>query len=157
MRIMKLFTACTSAVCLIIVMSGCEVRSEAYATLDEARERGAFDRGWLPNLIPKHATDIREVHRVDSRRVWGSFRFDPTYSSWQEKLQPGLGLRASISVEYPPRVDWWPRPLLGNLTKEDLEERGFEILRYENTASSERLIFFFVQKNSNVAFFYQPS
>src|SRR5687767_1671127 len=48
-----------------------------YATLHEARVARAFERGWLPPLLPDSARDIRESNDLDVNVGNGAFAFDP--------------------------------------------------------------------------------
>ena len=43
--------------------------------LDDAMNAKAFERGWLPPLLPDGSTDIVEVNDLDINSGTGSFRF----------------------------------------------------------------------------------
>ena len=60
---MKFWTVLTAAL-LLIACSG--VTDESYATYAEARDAGLIDRGWMPDFVPPSATDIHEVHDLDT-------------------------------------------------------------------------------------------
>lgn len=48
-------------------------------------------RGWLPTTLPRSATQIHELHEIDTNLCFGSFRFDPSERSAIElTLRPGL-------------------------------------------------------------------
>ena len=55
---------CTAAV----LLSACtnDVLDASYATHAEAMAAGAVQRGWIPAWVPPEATDLREVHSVDT-------------------------------------------------------------------------------------------
>ena len=53
-----------------------EVTSEYY-DLGEARRAGAFERGWLPPVLPQSSLHIVECNDLDSNLGSGSFDFDP--------------------------------------------------------------------------------
>lgn len=61
---------------LALAVGGCSdtVRTE-FKTLDDAKQAKAFDRGWLPPLLPDRSTDIVEVNDLDINNGTGSFRF----------------------------------------------------------------------------------
>ena len=44
-----------------------------YATSADARADMAFERGWLPPIVPRNAFDIWEFHNIDSNRTWACF------------------------------------------------------------------------------------
>jgi hypothetical protein len=61
---------------LALLVAGCSdtVRTE-FKTLDDAKRAKAFDRGWLPPLLPDGSTGIVEVNDLDINTGSGSFRF----------------------------------------------------------------------------------
>ncbi|MFA5206807.1 MAG: hypothetical protein WC708_20595 [Lentisphaeria bacterium] len=61
---------------LILVVVGCSdsIRTE-FATLADAKAARAFERGWLPPLLPEGATRIVEVNDLDADVGRGSFSF----------------------------------------------------------------------------------
>jgi hypothetical protein len=75
----------TSAILLVaILLSGCSYLSDTvnnnYATLADARNDGLFDRGRLPDVLPKSAVDIRTSNNLDLNYSVGEFSFAPTDS-----------------------------------------------------------------------------
>jgi len=67
------------------------VRTE-FATLDEAKAANAFERGWLPPVLPDGTTKIVEVNDVEANFGEGSFIF-PTesISAYLEAMQTAFG------------------------------------------------------------------
>jgi len=59
---------------MVLALSGCEVLSARYATLQEAAADEAIERGWLPEWLPIDAIDIQETHDLDSNESWLVFR-----------------------------------------------------------------------------------
>ena len=59
----------------IFQLSSWETVTTKFATLDEAIAAGAFERGWLPPILPQGSTDIVEVNDMESSRGSGSFNF----------------------------------------------------------------------------------
>lgn len=59
------------------MLTGCGdvVRTE-FATVADARAQGAFQRGWLPPILPVSAMRIVESNDVDSSVGTGSFEYD---------------------------------------------------------------------------------
>lgn len=59
----KLWTIVTAA----LLLTACDdVIDERYATYAEARAAGMIERGWLPDFVPTSATDIHDVHDLDT-------------------------------------------------------------------------------------------
>jgi hypothetical protein len=60
---------------LLASAGGCsEVTGAFYATYADAERAGAVARGWVPSFTPRSATDIREVHDLDTNDQWLRFR-----------------------------------------------------------------------------------
>ena len=75
---MSAIRACCAALVLLGSGAGCRdtnVITESYATLQEAIDDGAVERGWVPRGLPPGAHEIREAHDLDSNRRWGLFNF----------------------------------------------------------------------------------
>ncbi len=61
-----------------------------YATLAEARQDALFDRGWLPDILPRSARDIRTNNNLDQNTSTGEFSFDPNDApALIARLMPG--------------------------------------------------------------------
>lgn len=61
---------------LLIVTAGCRESLEShYDTYDAAVADGAIKRGWLPQWLPKSATDIHEWHNIDTNATTASFAY----------------------------------------------------------------------------------
>ena len=70
-------SAATVALMGVALVIGCnEQRKTTYDTAASAAKDGAFDRGWLPDVLLPDASDISEDHDLDSNR--GEARFQPT-------------------------------------------------------------------------------
>ena len=50
-----------------------EIQIAEYESIAEASADGAIARGWLPVWVPASATNIREVHDLDTNAQWISF------------------------------------------------------------------------------------
>ena len=57
-------------VVLTALLSGCtnDVVETSYDTSAAAIADGAIQRGWIPQWLPPDATDIREIHNVDTNQ-----------------------------------------------------------------------------------------
>jgi hypothetical protein len=88
MRCSSLFVAI-----IMLWLSSCDNITSRYATPDDARIDGLFDRGWLPDILPASSYDIRATTDLDLNRSEGEFSFDPAdfpsfASQFQSLYQP---------------------------------------------------------------------
>lgn len=106
------------AVPLILVLGLCackETPESTYTSRQAAEQAGAFSRGWLPAFLPSSASDLRELHNLDSNESLLRFSFMPAdLPTITASLQP-----VSESELCPPpfqglrRPAWWPKDLVG--------------------------------------------
>lgn len=47
----------------------------SFASFAEMEAAKMIESGWLPEFLPKSATDIEESHNIDTNRVWASFKY----------------------------------------------------------------------------------
>ena len=81
----KIFAAFIAPSCMrsliatlsLLALAGCsdEVTTR-FGTLADAREQQAFQRGWLPLILPDSATSIVEQNNLDLNTGTGSFDYD---------------------------------------------------------------------------------
>ena len=60
-----------------LLLGGCDDITSSYNTLADARDDRLFDRGWLPDVLPASAHDIRVTSDLDANSAEGEFSFDP--------------------------------------------------------------------------------
>jgi hypothetical protein len=48
-----------------------------FATFAEMEAAGMMSAGWLPEFLPRSASEIREGHDIDTNMVWASFKYQP--------------------------------------------------------------------------------
>ena len=48
-----------------------------FTTYQEAKESGLMAKGWIPDFIPRSATNIKEQHSIDTNWVEMSFDYEP--------------------------------------------------------------------------------
>jgi hypothetical protein len=95
---------------LVIALSACSERfTEYYPTYEAAAKKGAIQRGWIPETVPKTATEIYEQHDLDNNEVWLRFSLPAV-----EKDKIGTGFKKlkhdeilKIKLRYPSKVNWW--------------------------------------------------
>ena len=81
---------CSSVVAAVALLSlsSCDVVTSSYATLDDARKDRLFERGWLPDVLPASARDIRVSNDLDVNHSKGGFSFDPAdFSAFAARLR----------------------------------------------------------------------
>lgn len=68
-----------SVILLIMVIAGCmsDVVSDTYATYEDAKADNLFNRGWLPEFIPKSSKNIIVKNNLDLNTSIGEFTIDP--------------------------------------------------------------------------------
>ena len=73
---------------LVLALTGCsDVVTTRFATVAEAKSKSAFERGWLPPLLPDSARAIVERNNLDLNTGTGSFDYDlPERSGYIERL-----------------------------------------------------------------------
>jgi hypothetical protein len=65
------------AIFTLLALTGCsDVVTTRFATLEEAKSQRAFDRGWLPPVLPDSARAIVERNNLDVNTGTGSFEYD---------------------------------------------------------------------------------
>ncbi|MCF7493520.1 hypothetical protein L3V35_00460 [Vibrio sp. L5-1] len=86
MKINVLLPALFSALAL---MSGCsDVVSDEYSTYAQAKVERLFDRGWLPDILPKSTLNIEVNNDLDANTSKGRFIInEPALSEFIAKLE----------------------------------------------------------------------
>lgn len=69
---------------LMLALTGCsDVVTTRFSNLADAKSQGAFERGWLPPLLPDSVRAIVERNNLDLNTGTGSFVYElserPTY------------------------------------------------------------------------------
>jgi hypothetical protein len=66
---------------ILLLLAGCsDVVTNKYETYDDALSNNLFQRGWLPEIIPKSSTNITTSNNLDLNTSVGEFYFDPQNS-----------------------------------------------------------------------------
>lgn len=62
---------------IALALAGCsDVVTTRFVSLDEAQRKHAFERGWLPPILPNSAKNILEENNLDLNTGSGSFQYD---------------------------------------------------------------------------------
>ena len=93
----------------------CDERREArYASYRDAVVQGAVHRGWIPAYVPQSATEIAEVHNLDTNAQLLRFQAPPeALTAMTARLTPMPSRKAPPPPRYlaPPGGDLWRRDL----------------------------------------------
>ncbi|MGR4998869.1 hypothetical protein [Vibrio celticus] len=75
---------------VLALMSGCsDVVIDEYSTYAQAKQELLFDRGWLPDILPKSTVTIEVNNDLDANTSEGSFIInEPALSEFVGKLKP---------------------------------------------------------------------
>ena len=107
-----------------------DVVTASYATLQEARDAGAIQRGWVPGGLPDGTSDLREAHDLDTNRRWGLFSFPVSQSEVLRRLlRPDEVPLTGVQSGIPGRIEWWPVLLRGALNEDQIRAAGLRAYR----------------------------
>ena len=98
----------------LVALAGCEACRETfeerYPTVKAAEQAGAIQRGWIPHWIPPSATDIAEVHNVDTNYRLLAFSYDSyATDTFLKACSPLDPKNVTLPIWAP--VKWWPEEL----------------------------------------------
>lgn len=95
------------AVAVSLAVGACaETRDATYATFADAQSTGAVARGWVPAWLPASATNIREVHNIDTNHFMLGFSVP---KGTEAPLPGGCAQVGPRTPAKPPfQRDWWP-------------------------------------------------
>jgi hypothetical protein len=98
---------------LSVALSGCvrpfaEERESHYADVATARRDSAFTRGWLPEIVPEDATNLWELHDLDSNATWACFTTPQGPTGVRSLLEKRGALRVGGPISSGPGRRWWP-------------------------------------------------
>lgn len=126
-------TSVAAALIAWLVLAGCggpTVHTATYATVPEAREAGAVDRGWVPREVPAAAYELRAAYAVQGWERWGLFNFRPADAdALREALEPTEVSLTGTTMEIPGRIEWWPVILRGNVDADRVAATGLRAYR----------------------------
>lgn len=85
---------CTVAI-LALALVACDVVTNRYATISEAREDRLFERGWLPDILPPSSVRITVSNDLDLNTSEGEFSFASSeFPAFRAHLATGAPERA---------------------------------------------------------------
>jgi hypothetical protein len=116
---------------MLAVLAGCSdlrVKIGVFDNVDEARAAGAVAAGWVPDALPRSASDIREGHLPDGRD-WGVFSFARADEPAVRALAGEEITSGTLTCDPPGRLEWWPRVVQSPVDVERVRSTGFRIYR----------------------------
>ena len=108
------------------IMCACEEKFESYyPSAADAANAGAFDHGWLPEVLKPDVMNIKEWHDIDSNEVRGRFALNErVLNSLQSSCKPGLDV---------PRKTWsMPKWFPASITRGDAAAHSIRIFRCDD-------------------------
>ena len=87
----------------VIGAGGPDTKISHHASLADARQAGAVERGWVPELLPAGSNDITEIHDLDKNTGTGTFRFpsaDLEAFKAQARQFAGTDLKEAGTITY---------------------------------------------------------
>jgi hypothetical protein len=145
---------------LVAILCGCRSSHDTevfYAARTDAEKNGEFDRGWLPEVLPKSTHSIYLAYDVSPSTVWCVFEFDPADANAIVNNAQPLGQPVPSLTRVPrPRVKWWPKLLEGNLDLQKIHGAGlvlYSVSRPVSQVENETLLFA-IDRTSGRGYFY---
>jgi hypothetical protein len=123
-------TVAGSALVAALAVTACSDRHESsYLDVAAAQGDGAFERGWLPPLLPRDAASISEIHDLDTNETWACFAMPSGPDLLRNNLRLAKAERVTGPVGPRPTLfflsrSWWP---------ESMSEPGNEAYRVSDT------------------------
>ena len=116
---------------LLLVVAGCgdlRVKMGVFNSVEEARQGGAIDAGWIPERVPASASDLREGHLPDGRH-WGVFAFQAADGAAVRSLAGDEITTGTLACDPPGRLEFWPRLIRTPVNVEQVRATGFRLYR----------------------------
>ena len=117
----------------VVLLASCgnvDVQTDSFATMAEARERRAVERGWVPAFLPEGAYEIRAAYDTSSTRRWGILNFRAADAdAIRRALDPAETSVDGLRVDIPGRIEWWPIALRNALDPEAIAATGLRTYR----------------------------
>jgi hypothetical protein len=112
---------------LLIIVAGitsaCQEKFEShYPSTTAAEKSGAFDHGWIPDLLKPDVTDISEWHDIASSEVRGRFALNPG-------VLDRLKSSCTPATDMPRRTRSMPEWFPVSITSGDAAAQGMSVFR----------------------------
>jgi hypothetical protein len=102
----------TAFVLTVLKISSCNENPECYySNYQDLKASGYLAKGWIPEILPECAYEIREIHNMDNNHIFGTFQYqsDSFINSIDsiEKSDRGDFERRLESINLPQRPIWF--------------------------------------------------
>jgi hypothetical protein len=152
LKVLKMPKTLGVLIAAAVACSGVNSKTNAYATLAEARAAGAIEQGWVPEGLPPGAHDLREAHLPESSKRWGLFEYARSEEAvLRALLQPDEVSLDGQHCDIPGRVEWWPVALRGDLDAARIAATGIRAYR-----SKTGDLIFAVNWRQGRAYYWKP-
>jgi hypothetical protein len=114
-----------------LLLAGCgdlRVRIAVFDSVDEARAAGAVAAGWVPDSLPRTASELRIGHMPDGR-YWGVFTFPNADAPAIQSIVGQEITSGTLTCDPPGRLEWWPRLVQTPVKVEQVRATGFKVYR----------------------------
>ncbi len=123
----------------VVALQGCRERiCVEYTDRSSAKRAGAFDRGWLPEVIPIDARAIKECHNLDTGETRIHFLLES--EARLKEFEATLGRATDDTNLAPDGWQWWPRELEGLLRADQLRAKGYLLFELRDGGSATRRV-----------------
>ena len=123
-------SAKTQRLLLLMIVAGvmctCKEKFESnYSSAADAAGAGAFDRGWLPDVLKPDVMNIKEWHDIASNEVRGKFALN-------ERVLSSLESSCKPSSDTPRKTWSMPKWFPDSITRGDATGHGMRIFRCDD-------------------------
>jgi len=153
----------STPICCIVLLAalvGCRSSHDTeafYAARADAAKSGEFDRGWLPDFLPKSSHAIHLAYDLSPSRVWCAFEFDAVETdTLLNSVKPANSGSPPITRIPNPHVKWWPKPLEGDFDVQKIQGAGlvlYSVSRPVSQVENETLLFA-IDRTKGRGYFY---
>ena len=123
----------------VMLQLGCsETFEESFASMTNGGAQDLVERGWIPEDLPRSATEIRIRWNLDTNMVRGSFRVQKDdLAALRLRLQPlGEDVIPPFWQTGGVTPSWWPRELNPPKSVSALRADGWEVFTFPSSAKS---------------------
>ena len=113
---------------VLTLLAGCtslNAKTMSYGTMAEARAAGAIDKGWVPAGLPDSVFELRVAYVPGGFERWGLINFPASAAdAIRGLLKPEEFPIKGVRCEIPPRIEWWPVLMRGEIDGDRLAATG---------------------------------
>lgn len=66
----------TAFLLTVLIFSSCNENPESYySNYQDLKASAYLTKGWIPEILPECAYEIREIHNIDNNHIFGTFKY----------------------------------------------------------------------------------